>query len=70
MKHQEEAIARVVSLLKSWQDLFEGGGGLINVASGVLASDSVRHDLLLAAVIGESALHGGAVGRGINSWVL
>ena len=43
MKHQEEAIARVVSLLKSWQDPFEGGGGLINVASGVIASDSVHH---------------------------
>ena len=43
-------------MLKSWQDPFEGGGGLINVASGVLASDSVCHDLLSAAAIGESAL--------------
>ena len=57
-QRQEDAVAGVVSLLRSWRDPFQadGSGDLINIASGVAATNAVRDDLLSAVEKGESAL--------------
>ena len=56
IRQQEGAVDSVVSLLKSLHNPFEGSDGLINIVSGIFASDDVHRDLLLAYEVGESAL--------------
>ena len=56
IRQQEGAVDSVVSLLKSLHNPFEGSDGLINIVSGIFASDDVHRDLLSAFEVGESAL--------------
>ena len=56
IRKDEVAVEAVLGTLETWQNPFAPTDGLVNISSGVVATDSVKKDLLNAVDIGEEAL--------------
>ena len=56
MRRHEQSICNILTALISWHSPFAESDVLINLSSGVVATNDVQKDLMRAQVVGEETL--------------